>query len=1177
MRQLYFLLFMFFVSGILWGKPVTITVSGFVFDETTGRKAAGQLITLKARNINPPFVYFEKLVTDSSGFFNKTIEFPYPKGVIEVSTIDCNNQRITHHLNFNYNKTNLTTSFVICYNPELSYCRSDFLFLPDQKKPGAFHFKETSLGDIQNYSWNFGDGSFSSLPNPVHTYVEDGNYSVCLTINGNNGTCNDLFCESIIVLTDSVCAAMFTYSENYGTFNTIQFWDISQGDISAWLWDFGDGTTSTNQYPSHTYASQGSYEVCLTVGNSSGTCSDNYCTEVITGSNNDCKAMFFSLNDTVDQFSWQFIDVSYGQPDSWQWSFGDGTYSEAQNPEHTFGQAGMYNVCLAIYSDSSGCSNTYCQTIIVDPQIACTAYFSFSEISSQPFTYQFVDLSVGNIENRIWDFGDGKTVNETNPTHTYYQSGEYQVCLSISDGQGNCSDVFCETIYVDIIPDCSANFVYLQDETNPFTFNFSDNSTGEIINWNWDFGDGTTSSGQNPVHTFTEEGFYVVCLDVADSTGQCSDQLCSGIFVTGEFPCQAGFDFEILPEDPLSVQFTDTSIGNIGFWLWDFGDGNFSFEQNPLHAFPANGIYNVCLKVLDFNFQCSNLFCQNIEINYNPGCEAGFDYLPSPGDLFTYNFIDNSTGNIVGWLWTFGDGNSSDLQNPAHTFASDGTFEVCLTVTNFWGNCQDIFCTNVVIEIPELCVADFGFSTIPDLPLNVAFIDFSTGIMTQWLWDFGDGNTSGLQNPVHVFPDTGIYQVTLSIQNTDSLLFCNNSITKQVPVYVAVPDCHANFIACPDSGVNKPNLFHFDDISTGSPDLWYWDFGDGSTSTLQNPSHKFDDFGDYEVSLTITTQNPWGDDCTDSKILQFSSPEYYHFGGMVYAGDYPINNPTPNGDTAQVFVYRYQNNTVQPVDTNLFTNLGYFYFLNVLPSDYLIKVNLTRTSTNTENYFPSYFGDHFKWQNAATLQLADSCQYHADVNLIRIIETETGAGNISGNVVHHNEKFFAFGPASNTEILLFDNSGNPVKYCFSDNSGDFSFNSLPYGTYILQAESTGLFTDPLVITLTETSPSANGVQLDLYDADITAVNQPSDEKMQISISPNPVKERFYLNLQSSQNQNIRIIITGIAGDKIVEFSQTVSTGKNAVPLTSGNLSKGIYFLKVVSDDGSINKTLKFIR
>lgn len=1177
MRQTYFTLLLFFFATILWGKPVNITVSGFVFDESTGMHAGGQLITIKARNINPPFVYFEKLVTDSYGYFSKSIEFPYSKGIIEVSTFDCNGQCITHLLTFSLNQTNLTTCFVICYDPQLTYCHADFLYLPDRKEPGTMHFRDASLGEIQSWHWNFGDGNYSDKPNPVHKYSNDGNYDVCLTIGGNSGTCTDVFCKGVTVKNDTICTAMFTYSENYGMPNTIHFWDLSQGNISNWQWDFGDGTTSVNQNPIHSYAGQGSYEVCLTISNPTGNCSDTYCAEVITGSFPGCKAMFFAFNDSLNQLSRKFVDVSYGEPTSWQWSFGDSTYSTEQNPVHNYSQEGIYNVCLAIYNDNTGCSDTYYQTIIIYQQLPCTAYFNYLEISTQPYTYQFADLSVGDVGSWKWDFGDGKSSIIHNPIHTYYQNGEYEVCLTITNTQGTCADTYCETIYVGTTPNCTANFVYQQDGINPLTFLFTDISSGVADTWQWDFGDGTISAEQNPTHTFSEEGYYLICLDISNSSGQCQDQYCTGIVVTGLYPCQADFDFLIIPEDPLSVQFTDISTGNIGFWYWDFGDGNMSFGQNPLHTYESKGVYEVCLHVMDFNYQCTDQICKNVEITYDPTCEAYFTFEPLANDPFTYQFTDSSSGNIVDWLWSFGDGSTSTLQNPEHTFAVEGSFEICLTITNQWGNCQDVFCTDVIIDIPELCSADFDFNINPEQPFTVGFTDFSSGIMTQWLWDFGDGSTAEVQNPVHVYADTGAYQVNLLIQNPDSLIYCFHSITKQVPVYVSVPECHANFVAVPDSGVNKPNLFHFYDSSTGEPDAWLWNFGDGSTSTLQNPDHKFDDFGDYEVSLSITTQNPWGDDCTDTKILQFSSPDYYHFGGLVYAGDYPINNPVNNGDTAQVFVYRHQNNSVCPIDTNQFTSLGYFYFLYLLPSNYLIKVKLTQGSTNASGYFPSYYGDNLNWQDASVLQLIDSCQYHANINLIGMNETENGIGKITGSVVHHIEKFYAATPAENTEILLFDAALNPVKYCYSNGNGDFEFNDLSLGTYILQAESTGLFTEAVSVTLSESSPVANGLQLDLFNTDITTTNQISGQGIVMAISPNPVKDEFYLNIRFPHDKIIRLTILGVTGNKIWSDVESIRTGDNSLPIKPGNLSKGLYFLNVITDDGTINETLKFIK
>jgi hypothetical protein len=298
---------------------------------------------------------------------------------------------------------------------------------------------------------------------------------------------------------------------------------------------------------------------------------------------------------------------------------------------------------------------------------------------------------------------------------------------------------------------------------------------------------------------------------------------------------------------------------------------------------------------------------------------------------------------------------------------------------------------------------------------------------------------------------------------------------------------------------------------------------------------------------------------------------------MVYAGDYPINNPAHNGDTAQVFVYRHHNNIIQSIDTSLFTNLGYYYFLNVLPGDYVIKVKLTPGSANVSGFFPAYFGNNLTWQDCSMLALADSCHYNADIHLIMMGEALTGAGNISGSVIHHTEKFYAAGPAAETEILLFDVEGNPVRYCFSDEGGGFEFTSLPIGTYILQAESTGLFSEPVTITLTEGSPSANGLELNLFNTDITGIAQPDNGDLQIMISPNPVKDILNLTIKSSRHQTVRIMVFGATGTKIHENSGSLKAGDNIFTLPSGNLPEGVYLLKVTSDDRSINKTLKFIK
>ena len=144
-------------------------------------------------------------------------------------------------------------------------------------------------------------------------------------------------------------------------------------------------------------------------------------------------------------------------------------------------------------------------------------------------------------------------------------------------------------------------------------------------------------------------------------------------------------------------------------------------------------------------------------------------------------------------------------------------------------------------------------------------------------------------------------------------------------------------------------------------------------------------------------------------------------------------------------------------------------------------------------------------------------------------------------------------------------------------NGNFEFSSLPLGSYILQAESTGLFSEPLTVTLTEEFPTANGLELNLFKTNITGISQTNIEDLQIGISPNPVKETLNLTINSPRNQEVSMVIFGLAGTKIRESKESLKSGNNIFSVSVGNFPAGVYFLKVSSNDGSINRTLKFIK
>jgi tripartite motif-containing protein 71 len=207
-------------------------------------------------------------------------------------------------------------------------------------------------------------------------------------------------------------------------------------------------------------------------------------------------------------------------------------------------------------------------------------------------------------------------------------------------------------------------------------------------------------------------------------------------------------------------------------------------------------------------------------------------------------FTDKSTGSPTSWSWKFGDGSTSTAQNPTHKYSKTGKYTVSLTVKNAAGS-NTTTKTNYITVIAKP-VAEFSATpTSGKIPLTVKFTDKSTGTPTKWKWTFGDGNTSTKQNPTYKYSKAGKYTVTLTVTNAAG----SNTVTKTNYITVVAKPVAA-FSASPTSG-KVPLTVKFTDKSTGLPSSWKWTFGDGSTSTVQNPTHKYAKAGKYTVSLTV--------------------------------------------------------------------------------------------------------------------------------------------------------------------------------------------------------------------------------------------------------------------------------------------------------------------------------------
>ncbi|RXA21360.1 PKD domain-containing protein [Methanosarcina sp. MSH10X1] len=472
-------------------------------------------------------------------------------------------------------------------------------------------FTDTSTGTPTSWSWSFGDGTNSTQRNPVHTYSTAGNYTVTLTATNAQGTGTVTKAEYIKVGATSLPVANFWGSPVSGNAPlNVTFKDNSTGSPAAWNWSFGDGTYSTVQSPKHTYSAAGNYTVKLTVSN-------------IAGSNTKTKASYIKVQGTASQtpvaaftasptsgnipLSVSFTDTSTGTPTSWSWSFGDGTYSTDRNPAHTYSTQGNYTVALTV-SNAAG-SNTVTKTghISVGTTLSkpVVSFWGSQTSGTAPLTITFTDASTNTPTAWNWNFGDGTYSTLQKPKHTYLTAGNYTVTLNASNAAGTGTKTRANYIKVTgtspQIPTAAFSASPTSGNT-PLSVTFTDSSTGSPIVWSWNFGDGTTSATQNPVHTYSTAGNYTVTLTVTNTAGNNTVTKSNYIKATANsttnatIPVVSFWGSRTSGTAPLTITFTDASTNTPTAWNWSFGDGTYSTLQKPKHTYLKAGTYSVTLK-----------------------------------------------------------------------------------------------------------------------------------------------------------------------------------------------------------------------------------------------------------------------------------------------------------------------------------------------------------------------------------------------------------------------------------------------------------------------------------------------------------------------------------------------------------------------------------------------------
>ncbi|HEC87970.1 MAG TPA: PKD domain-containing protein [Thermoplasmata archaeon] len=463
--------------------------------------------------------------------------------------------------------------------------------------------------------------------------------------------------------------------------------------------------------------------------------------------------------------------------------------------------------------------------------------------------YGFYSFNTGSFHGPGWDVGDklkilaNGTVNDV----------ELQATATIIINEAP-----YQWLNITLSSRFTLNFSYFpQNPTDLDEISFFANLSENIVSWEWQFGDGSISHEKNPKHRYSDDGNYLVNLTVKDNEGF-SYRVTRSIYVSNVLPY---VNFSWNPSKPTIndyIQFMDNSSDEDGYivnYTWQFGDGNISYEKNPVHKYSKNGIYNVILTVVDDDLEKKSISNLVEIVNWPP--VAIFHYsinnLTLEVDATSSYDLD---GKIVKyeWRWDEKDVWHSGEKIEKYKYKKEGNYTIYLRVLDDDGSSNTTH-TNIYVKKGTSNVApkaDFIFK--PSLPTDIDYIQFmdnssdEDGYIVNYTWQFGDGNISYEKNPVHKYSKNGVYNAELCVRDNKN---ATSLIKKPVVILNVLP--HVNFSWNP----SKPTINDYIQFMDNSSDEdgyivnYTWQFGDGNISYEKNPVHKYSKQGVYKVQLTI--------------------------------------------------------------------------------------------------------------------------------------------------------------------------------------------------------------------------------------------------------------------------------------------------------------------------------------
>lgn len=732
-------------------------------------------------------------------------------------------------------------SYVVKYSPD-----------PNCGVPATFTF--WTIPAATSYSWAWGTGGTSTAAMPTKIYTTGAIIDTVTVYASDSHGCKDT--SGNLVYVHDPYAQLFGPSHGCvpfgGKYSARIRSDISPNGlfpdaVTSYYWDFGDGSTSTMDTPTHYYTAYGDYNLAIKFTTASG------CTiydTILIHAGTPVHPSFTATPNPVCAGEEVYFTNTTGVPASsvltYTWDVGDGAYTPVNNMDaaHIYIIPGIYTIKLI--STNNGCDDT---AIKVNWMVVNGPNANFTDTVlciNQHRTIHTNNMSIG-ATSQLWFFGDNTTDTSFSPYHTYATGGTYMVTLTTYNSTTGCRDTLSMPITVGppILRFTALDSSICTGDTLKITSTY----VGAPAAISFSVTGAAKVNGPNAAIAYfivNTSGFHTVTMTSNMLFVGCIDTLVKPNYVFSSRPTARFKASPLIGCTPLFVTFTDTSLftpgAGIASHTWSFGNGSASTTAAAIsNTYTVNGKYTIKLKTVDSNGCADSLTKANYVEARHP--TAAFQVGVTVGCVGQSLTFSNASTGATGLIyrWTFGDGDTSSLKDPAHSYRAPGSYTIRLIAIDSSG-CSDTLIKTNHINITRP-VASFTMSDSLTVcpPLNVSFVSTSVNA-NAYNWNFGNGSTAAFATPTSLFTSPNVYKVQLVVTDING---CPDTASKTVRVLG-----YAGALTYTPLAGCVPLTVNFLATISGVPKI-VWDFSDGDTALAVGTtiSHTYRTSGKYIPKL----------------------------------------------------------------------------------------------------------------------------------------------------------------------------------------------------------------------------------------------------------------------------------------------------------------------------------------